>query len=1039
MKLCQTCGQHLAETIVICPSCGDDVGAGRQRIDGYRIVDVIQEGHASILCKALTEEDQSPRLIRIFKEQAGMNEAVAKRLEKRLRELDQVRHDGFVRHYEIRRSADNLWYRVSEWVEGEEWSRLFASGSLKNHQILFDLFHQLATSLSVLHKSGHFTPYLVLNDIFIIRDSNGELKAKIDYKLSRFLSDNPQMPGTMLNDLLQCHPDIVNNKPLDFRSDIWSLGRIFLQLLTSDASGCPSLTAIPSLKIPKSAKTLLKIMLAEDPTIRPHSMEEVIGYLDGIRNQRFQKKENRKKSGKTKPASEIQRLRSRIWRMSFAMVLLVVGVIGGMAYFGVIKPDRGSRLQDYANQYSKSVAFVLVEYALYQDEIPLYRRRTEGTAFLADEEGYLITNRHVAAPWLLDGDLLMLIDQMKRQGVFLTFDYKMYLWFEGTKAYKQLPIMDNNSGLDDIYYLESAFRSDGKPRVEIAGIERSLVRQGYLSRSPLKDDFAILKIDQVPDGLVPLPLHETLEITTIPKLSPVITIGFPLGSRTQASAVNVSVTRGNVRRTFEDMIQVDTSIYKGNSGGPMIDGNGKVIGITTGILFDKTSGIVPIVTPLSDIGMVLPITKTIGFLNELKAGQRKWNGVPDLSIDLKIQTIKELAFQGNWNRAMKQVDTTLRYSLDPQLIVAAGMIHYCNGDHIGAGYFFNQAISIDPERYETRFMLYLIDWWAGDFRTSPHRRHLKELDWRSDAEFFRYLLQILEGQVSEQTALSKWISTGEMGWIHYASALVHYQKRQPKRAGEILKNAAARLGKENWTLYLILSELHKMNQQRLILSRDQTERLAVEKEMAAFNKRLREEQSVRISRLEKIAPLYSQLMQPAVALADKIAVVERMMELDPDNKELLVSMAFFNAMVGDWESTLRYINRFNSRGAWESKTALSIKLLELGTMKHLNVDAQQIKKRFQEIISRINDSWFKEVLATLSGEKAEHHLVERAVTNPGYHLMTHFALGFWAESTNRPEKAMDHYREVLGTYLDGWWEYEFAKIRIRKLRTHLTN
>lgn len=40
----------------------------------------------------------------------------------------------------------------------------------------------------------------------------------------------------------------------------------------------------------------------------------------------------------------------------------------------------------------------------------------------------------------------------------------------------------------------------------------------------------------------------------------VIALGFPLGSRTQTNTVNVSVTHGNVRRTFENMFQVDTSV-----------------------------------------------------------------------------------------------------------------------------------------------------------------------------------------------------------------------------------------------------------------------------------------------------------------------------------------------------------------------------------------------------------------------------------------------------------------------------------------------
>jgi serine protease Do len=97
--------------------------------------------------------------------------------------------------------------------------------------------------------------------------------------------------------------------------------------------------------------------------------------------------------------------------------------------------------------------------------------------------------------------------------------------------------------------------------------------------SPLRDDFAVIKINPVPEGLMPVPLDLKLDSQSVPKLSKLIAIGFPLGSRTQADTVNASVTSGSVRRSFENLIQVDTSLYGGNSGGPIIDIRGKVIGI----------------------------------------------------------------------------------------------------------------------------------------------------------------------------------------------------------------------------------------------------------------------------------------------------------------------------------------------------------------------------------------------------------------------------------------------------------------------------
>ena len=72
------------------------------------------------------------------------------------------------------------------------------------------------------------------------------------------------------------------------------------------------------------------------------------------------------------------------------------------------------------------------------------------------------------------------------------------------------------------------------------------------------------------------------------------------------------------------MLQVDTSLHSGNSGGPIIDIRGKVIGIATGVAMGWAVGPVPMSTPLSDIGMILPITKAVSFIQDLKPGRNEY-------------------------------------------------------------------------------------------------------------------------------------------------------------------------------------------------------------------------------------------------------------------------------------------------------------------------------------------------------------------------------------------------------------------------------
>ncbi|NOQ19221.1 MAG: hypothetical protein GQ571_04535 [Desulfobacterales bacterium] len=67
-------------------------------------------------------------------------------------------------------------------------------------------------------------------------------------------------------------------------------------------------------------------------------------------------------------------------------------------------------------------------------------------------------------------------------------------------------------------------------------------------------------------------------------------------------------------------------------------------------------------------------------------------------------------------------------------------------------------------------------------------------------------------------------------------------------------------------------------------------------------------------------------------------------------------------------------------------------------------------------------------------ERTEQSLIEKAGESPGHIITAHTALGFWAEGSGDKKKAIRHYKEALGSYMDERIEYEFAIERIKKLR-----
>jgi len=95
-------------------------------------------------------------------------------------------------------------------------------------------------------------------------------------------------------------------------------------------------------------------------------------------------------------------------------------------------------------------------------------------------------------------------------------------------------------------------------------------------------DLALLEVDAPTDAYVPLPLGDSTALRVGQKI---LAIGNPLGLHESlttgiVSALNRSVP-GTPLELRDALIQTDTAINPGSSGGPLLDSSGHVVGITT--------------------------------------------------------------------------------------------------------------------------------------------------------------------------------------------------------------------------------------------------------------------------------------------------------------------------------------------------------------------------------------------------------------------------------------------------------------------------
>lgn len=121
-------------------------------------------------------------------------------------------------------------------------------------------------------------------------------------------------------------------------------------------------------------------------------------------------------------------------------------------------------------------------------------------------------------------------------------------------------------------------------------------------------DIAVLKIEAPPEDLIPIAFGDSQSLRVGQRI---FAIGNPFGlERTMSSGMISSLNRqipAKDRRTMRALIQVDASLNQGNSGGPLINTRGELIGMNTAIMSsDGDSAGVGFAIPAATIQRIVP-------------------------------------------------------------------------------------------------------------------------------------------------------------------------------------------------------------------------------------------------------------------------------------------------------------------------------------------------------------------------------------------------------------------------------------------------
>jgi len=254
-------------------------------IEGYRVIQPVGSGGFSTVYLAERESDGEKVAIKLLDGRLQQSQNFLPRFIREQQVIAGLDSPSIVKIYG-QGFTDDYGYIVMEYLDGEDLAHHIRLG-VRPRQALAVLY-QTALALRVIHSLGIIHRDIKPTNIMFRRDGTLVL---VDFGFSKLTLDDPGITrqGQILGTPQYMSPEQAQGLPVDQRTDLYSLGVVFYEMLTgrklfAGAQGPPgaSRQAAPLPILPQalaSFQMVLDRLVAKKPEQRFQSADELLDYL----------------------------------------------------------------------------------------------------------------------------------------------------------------------------------------------------------------------------------------------------------------------------------------------------------------------------------------------------------------------------------------------------------------------------------------------------------------------------------------------------------------------------------------------------------------------------------------------------------------------------------------------------------------------------------------------------------------------------------------------------------------------------------------
>ncbi len=268
MKICPVCSTEYADDVKFCPNDGQTLRSaspasdlvGQVVADRYHVIKKLGEGGMGQVYLAEHVKMGRRSAIKVMNPSMVHDPDAVARFNREASNASRITHPNVCAIYDFGETPDGLIYLAMEFIEGEPLTDLLERDGALPVRRAVGIFTQVADALQAAHDLGIVHRDLKPDNIMLAQKKGGDQVKVVDFGIAKAVGGDESgqkvtKTGLVVGTPEFMSPEQLSGDKLDGRSDLYSLGLVFYQMLAG--------------KLPFEATTVQETMikrLTDEPT-----------------------------------------------------------------------------------------------------------------------------------------------------------------------------------------------------------------------------------------------------------------------------------------------------------------------------------------------------------------------------------------------------------------------------------------------------------------------------------------------------------------------------------------------------------------------------------------------------------------------------------------------------------------------------------------------------------------------------------------------------------------------------------------------------